>query len=141
MYGRSEFGAEVLPPYEKSVSQLFGIGLWQDWRVGPGGPTFLGRHSDWTIQLSQPRPRDVIALTLADRGWQGFEFSSSGNVAYQMMRHLGGPHQIGLIKNLKLIQFLEFSLPDETYRGGPDQETPRSKTQTNRRFGEKNHNR
>ena len=107
VYGRSDFGAEVLPPYEKSVSQLFGIGLWQDWRVGPGGPTFLGRHSDWTIQLSQPRPRDVIALTLADRGWQGFEFSPSGNVAYQMMRHLGGPHQIGLIKNLKLIQFLE----------------------------------
>jgi hypothetical protein len=107
MYGRSDFGAEVLPPYEKSVSQLFGIGLWQDWRVGPGGPTFLGRHADWTIQLNQPRPRDVIALALADRGWQGFEFSPSGNVAYQMLRHLGGPHQIGLIKNLMLIQFLE----------------------------------
>jgi hypothetical protein len=107
MYGRSDFGAEVLPPYEKSVSQLFGIGLWQDWRIGPGGPTFLGRHSDWTIQLNQPRPRDVIALTLADRGWQGFEFSPSGNVAYQMMRHLGGPHQIRHIRNFKLVQFLE----------------------------------
>lgn len=107
IHGRSDFGAEVLPPYEKSVSQLFGIGLWQEWRVGSGGPTFLGRYSDWTIQLNQPRPRDVIALALANRGWQGFEFSPSGNVAYQMMRHLGGPHQIWLVKNLKLIQFLE----------------------------------
>jgi hypothetical protein len=107
IHGRSDFGAEVLPPYEKSVSQLFGIGLWQDWRVGPGGPTFLGRYSDWTIRLNQPRPRDVIALALANRGLQGFEFSPSGNVAYQMMRHLGGPHQIWLIKNLRLIQFLE----------------------------------
>jgi hypothetical protein len=107
IYGRCEFGAEVLPPFEKSVSQLFGVGLWSDWRVGPKGPTFLGHYSDQIIQLNQPSPHDVVALTLADHGWKNFGFSSPGNVAYQMMRHLGGPHKIGLIKNLMLIRLLE----------------------------------
>ena len=107
MYGQSEFGAEVLPPYEKSVARLFGIGLLTDWRAGPGGPTYLGRYADATIHLNQPSPRDVISTALTARGWTDFEFSSSGNVAYQMMKHVGGPYQIGLLRNLSLIQFLE----------------------------------
>jgi hypothetical protein len=107
MYGQSEFGAEVLPPYEKSVARLFGIGLLTDWRAGPGGPTYLGRYADATIHLNQPSARDVISTVLTSRGWTDFEFSSSGNVAYQMMKHLGGPYQIGLLRNLLLIQFLE----------------------------------
>jgi hypothetical protein len=107
MYGQSEFGAEVLPPYENSVARLFGIGLLTDWRAGPGGPTYLGRYADAMIHLNQPSPRDVISTVLATRGWKNFEFSSSGNVAYQMMKHLGGPYQIGLLRNLSLIQFLE----------------------------------
>lgn len=107
MYGRSEFGAEVLPPYEKSVARLFGIGLMTDWRAGPGGPTFLGRYADSTIHLNQPSPRDVIAAVLAGRGWQNLDFSPAGNVAYQMMKHLGGPPQIRILQNLPLIQFLE----------------------------------
>ena len=92
-----------MPPYDKSVARLFGIGLMTDWRAGPGGLTFLGRYPDWTIQLNQPSPRDVIRTVLAERGWEGFEISSSGNVAYQMMKHLGGPRQIGLLQNLPLI--------------------------------------
>jgi hypothetical protein len=54
MYGRAEFGAEILPPYEKSVAGLFGIGFMTDWRTGTGGPTFLGRYADATIHLNQP---------------------------------------------------------------------------------------
>jgi hypothetical protein len=107
LHGRSEFGAEVMPPYDKSVARLFGIGLMTDWRTGPGGLTFLGRYADWTIQLNQPSPREVIATVLAGRGLQGFEISPPGNVAYQMMKHLGGPLQIGLLQNLLLIQLLE----------------------------------
>ena len=107
LFGSREFGAEVMPPYSKSVARLFGIGLMTDWRAGPGGLTFLGRYRDWPIQLNQPSPRDVIRTVLAERGWGGFELSSSGNVAYQMMKHLGGPRQIGLLQNLPLIQFLE----------------------------------
>ena len=107
MYGQSEFGAEVLPPYEKSVARLFGIGLLTDWRAGPSGPTYLGRYADATIHLNQPSPRDVVSTVLAARGWTDFEFSSSGNVAYQMMKNLGGPYQIGLLRNLLLIKFLE----------------------------------
>ena len=107
LFGRREFGAEVMPPYAKSVARLFGVGLMTDWRAGPGGLSFLGRYADWTIQLNQPSPRDVISTVLAERGWEGFEISSSGKVAYQMMRHLGGPRQVGLLQNLPLIQFLE----------------------------------
>jgi hypothetical protein len=32
---------------------------------------------------------------------------TSGNIAYQMMRHLGGPRGVQLIQNLELIKFLE----------------------------------
>ena len=107
MYGRTEFGAEVLPPYEKSVARLFGIGMFTDWRTGPAGPTYLGRYANATIYLNQPSPRDVVAAVLAARGWKDFALSPSGNVAYQMMKHLGGPDSIRLLQNLKLIQFLE----------------------------------
>jgi hypothetical protein len=107
LFGRREFGAEVMPPYDKSVARLIGIGLMTDWRVGPGGLTFLGRYADETMQLNQPSPQDVISTVLAERGWQGFEISSSGNVAYQMMKHLGGPRRIGWLQNLQLIKFLE----------------------------------
>jgi hypothetical protein len=44
---------------------------------------------------------------LAERGWKDFALSPSGNVAYQMMKHLGGPNNIRLLQNLTLIQFLE----------------------------------
>jgi hypothetical protein len=107
MYGRSEFGAEVLPPYEKSVARLFGIGMFTDWRTGPSGPTYLGRYANATIHLNQPSARDVVATVLAARGWKEFALSPSGNVAYQMMKHLGGPNHIGLLQNVTLIQFLE----------------------------------
>jgi hypothetical protein len=107
MYGRTEFGAEVLPPNEKSVARLFGIGMLTDWRTGPRGPTYLGRYANATIHLNQPSPRDVVAAVLAERGWKDFALSPSGNVAYQMMKHLGGPNNIRLLQNLTLIQFLE----------------------------------
>jgi hypothetical protein len=107
MYGRTEFGAEVLPPNEKSVARLFGIGMLTDWRTGPRGPTYLGRYANATVHLNQPSPRDVVAAVLAERGWKDFALSPSGNVAYQMMKHLGGPNNIRLLQNLTLIQFLE----------------------------------
>ncbi|HXW18289.1 MAG TPA: hypothetical protein VEJ39_08290 [Candidatus Acidoferrales bacterium] len=107
MYGRSEFGAEVVPPYEKTVGRLYGIGLGTDWRTGPGGLTFLGRFADSTIHLNQPSPREVVTAVLAERGWKGFEFSPPGNIAYQMMRHLDGPLRIGILQNAALIRFLE----------------------------------
>ena len=105
--GRREFGAEALPPFEKSVATLYGMSMFTDWKIGPSGPTFLGRFADSTIYLRQPTPREVISLALLNRGWKNFEFSTPGNIAYQMVRRLGGPHRVRLIQNLELIKFLE----------------------------------
>ena len=117
MYGRSEFGAEVLPPYEKSVARLFGIGLMTDWRAGPGGPTFLGRYAG----LNDPSQstvitRDVIAAVLAGRGWQSLDFSPAGNVAYQMMGIWVARRNQNPSKPLRSSSFLKLWRRDATWQ-------------------------
>ena len=106
-YGLKEFGTAVIPPDEQTVARLFGFGLPDDWRIGANGLTFLGRHSDWTVQLSQPTASEVIESVLKSKGWTEFKISPPGNVAYQMMRHLGGPYGINRLKSRRLIQYLE----------------------------------
>jgi hypothetical protein len=106
-YGLKEFGTAVIPPDEQTVARLFGFGLPDDWRIGANGLTFLGRHADWTVQLSQPTASDVVASVLKSKGWAEFKISPPGNIAYQMMRHLGGPYSINLLKRRRLIQYLE----------------------------------
>jgi hypothetical protein len=108
MYGRREFGAAAFPPEAHTVANLFGFGHPTDWRMSAGGVTFLAHYDKETIPLQQPGPVDVIFKTLAALGWQNAKISPAGNVAYQMMRHLGGPFGIRLLKNRKLIEFLEW---------------------------------
>ncbi len=106
-YGLREFGAAVIPPDEQTVSRLFGFGLPDEWRIGSNGLTFLGHHADWTIPLGQPSASEVVASVLASKGWTEFKISPPGNIAYQMMRHLGGPSGINLLKSRHLVEYLE----------------------------------
>jgi hypothetical protein len=106
-YGLKGFGTAVIPPDQQTVARLFGFGLPDDWRIGANGLTFLGHHADWAVQLSQPSARDVVASVLKSRGWTEFKISPPGNIAYQMMRHLGGPYGINLLKSRRLIEYLE----------------------------------
>jgi hypothetical protein len=106
-YGLKEFGTAVIPPDEQTVARLFGFGLPDEWRIGANGLTFLGHHADWAVQLSQPTASDVVASVLKSKGWTEFKISPPGNIAYQMMRHLGGPNGINLLKSRRLIQYLE----------------------------------
>jgi hypothetical protein len=107
IYGSTDFRTAVIPPDQQSVSRLFGLGLSDQWRIGPGGVTFLGALDNWVVDLQQPDPRDVASSVLASKGWQKFAISSAGNIAYQMVRHLGGPHAIGLLRSRLLIEYLE----------------------------------
>ena len=106
-YGLQQFGTTVIPPNGDAVARLFGFGLSTEWRVGENGLTFLGSHADWTIHIKQPDPRDVVESVLKSKGWADFGISPAGNIAYQMMRHLGGPYGIGLLKSRRLIKYLE----------------------------------
>ncbi len=106
-YGLRDFNTEVIPPNEPTVAHLFGSGLPNEWRVGANGLTFLGDYADWTVHLDQPNPCDVIASVLEAKGWTEFTISTAGNVAYQMMRHVGGPSHIGILKSQVLIEYLE----------------------------------
>jgi hypothetical protein len=81
--------------------------LRDEWRVGENGLTFLGHSADWTVHLHQPNPRDVVASVVQTKGWTDFKISPAGNIAYQMMRHLGGPLGINLLKSRQLIEYLE----------------------------------
>ena len=106
-YGLTNFRSEVIPPSEQTVARLFGFGLSSEWRVGANGLTFLGRHADSSVHLRQPDPRDVITSVLNTKGWTDFQISPAGNVAYQMMRHLGGPTGVHILKSQRLIEYLE----------------------------------
>jgi hypothetical protein len=106
-YGLKDFGCEVIPRDEPSITRLFGFGLPHDWRIGANGLTFLGSHADETIMLEQPDAREVASAVLTARGYTAFKFSPAGNVAYQMVKHLGGPGAVGLLKSKILIEYLE----------------------------------
>ncbi len=106
-YGLKEFGTEVIPPDQETVARLFGLGMPDEWRAGSNGLTFLGRHAESVTYLNQPNPVAVAASVLEARGWTDFKTSPAGHVAYQMMRHLGGPTGINLLKSQRLIEYLE----------------------------------
>jgi len=106
-YGGEEFRAAVIPPDQQNLVRLFQVRPRENWRIGDNGPTFLGLDAERTMHLSQPNARDVIASVLESMGWKQFKISSSGNMAYQIMRHLRGPERINLLKNRQLLEYLE----------------------------------
>jgi hypothetical protein len=106
-YGLKEFRTEVIPPDHETVARLFGLGDPDEWRVGANGLTFLAHHADTTTYLNHPAPSAVVSSVLATMKWKQFNISSAGHVAYQMMRHLGGPIGVSLVKSRRLIEYLE----------------------------------
>jgi len=106
-YGLKEFRTEVIPPDHETVAGLFGLGASEEWRVGANGLTFLAHHADFAAFLNHPGPNAVVSSVLATMKWNEFNISPAGHVAYQMMRHLGGPLGIGLLKRRRLIEYLE----------------------------------
>ena len=115
-YGLKEFGTEVIPPDQETVARLFGLGMPDEWRVGSNGLTFLGRHAELVTYLNQPSPVAVAASVLEARGWTDFKTSPAGHVAYQMMRHLGGPTGINLLKSQRLIEYTQLTREPENLR-------------------------
>lgn len=107
-YGRQDLGAEALPSNDASVARLFGFGDPADWRIAANGLTFLGSHVDQSIHIQQPSSMEVASKYLDTHGWTNAKTSPAGNVAYQMMRHLGGPFGIAVLKNKKLIEYLKY---------------------------------
>ncbi|MNI37043.1 hypothetical protein D3C73_911160 [compost metagenome] len=74
------------------------------WKISKDGLSYFCDYSS-TIRISIPNSKDTFAYWFQLNGWQ-IELSNAGRIAEQMMKHLGGPKNISLISQEKLVQFL-----------------------------------
>lgn len=109
-FGCGGYDLEALLFDEKYISKLFQIWMPTDWLTRTEHLTVLPYGFAWdSIVFFLPKHQDAIEVVkaiLEDHGWKNFNLSSSGKIASEMVELLGGLHMIDLIRNEKLIKFL-----------------------------------
>lgn len=127
-YGSKEPMAEVLPYGSKELSTAIGRTGYFNWRFSESGPVFLARMSEDLIFLELPKAESVMTEWLKERGWQ-VELSTSGRMATQLVKQLGGTWGISSLAKVEVIKLLselerEGGLPFpavvEKLKAGPD---------------------
>ena len=77
----------------------------EEWRIGKRRLVYLPRFPNQRIFLQFPRAEAVFLSWLRTKGWD-VELSSSGQIAKQMLKKLGGIWGISFLANSKLINLL-----------------------------------
>lgn len=106
VYGSKELLAEVIPLGGEQVSRAVGKYYLREWRISRAGPVYLADYPNWTIDYEIPLAEPIMIAWFKERGWK-IDISSSGKVAKQMIRHLGGSWGIAQLKQEKLIKLLQ----------------------------------
>lgn len=105
-YGSKEPMAEIFPPASKRMSTAIGrSGLSSGWRFSATGPVHLASMRGELVFLEPPKAEPVMKEWLADQGWAA-KLSTSGRMALQMTRQLGGMFGVGLLRNQGLFEVL-----------------------------------
>jgi AraC-like DNA-binding protein len=81
--------AEVIPEGDSHLARSsvpFAIG---EWRCAKTGLVYLPAHKEWSETLALISAESVFAAWLAAKGWK-VELSNNGQIANQMLKHLGG---------------------------------------------------
>lgn len=104
-YGSKEPMAEVLPYGSKELSTAIGRTGYFNWRFSESGPVFLATMSHDLIFLDLPKAESVMTEWLRERGWQ-VELSSSGRMATQLIKQLGGAWGITTLARVEVIKLL-----------------------------------
>ena len=102
-YQSETFEARVLPAYSEDVARASRMMDRREWLIKNTGITHFCRYSH-TIFFEVPSAEQVFTSWLKSKGWKA-ELSDAGHVAYQMLRHLGGPSGLILLRSKKLIEF------------------------------------
>lgn len=89
LYGGKEPLAEVIPEGEKELVRAIRGSGFDEWRFSDRGIVYLSRYTDWPVHLSSPMAEDVFLEWLEARKWKA-EISTSGRIAKQMLKQLGG---------------------------------------------------
>lgn len=104
-YCNDDVYAEVIPDSGKELTRvLSGIGL-REWRFTKRESVFLSQHANWRIHIPIPKAEDAFKAWLKDSGFEA-ELSSSGRIAKQMTKRLGGIWGLQTIANEELINLL-----------------------------------
>lgn len=121
VYGSKELIAEVIPegninPVKAIDSRGFG-----EWRFSKKGIVHLSSYLDQSIDFSLPKAEDMFTEWLKLKKWKA-EISTSGHIAKQMLKQLGGKWGISILANEGIIKLLEKmggekSLEKEAFRG------------------------
>lgn len=105
LYGGGDLLAEIIPESGDGMARAIGGYGFQDWRFSSNGPVYLASHSDWSLSFSCPRAEPVFSEWLRSRGWSS-NLSTSGKIAQQMAKQLGGTWGISLLAHDGLIKVL-----------------------------------
>lgn len=99
------FGADIYPSNSDEVVRAAGLFGIDEWLIKDSGITKLCRAEDEQIIFDNQNATEIFLSWLKSEGWDA-NISDAGKVAYQMLKHLGGPWGITLLQGEKLIKFL-----------------------------------
>lgn len=121
-FSEKEIYAEVIPEGNdrKLARAIRGFSL-DKWRFSKKGLVYLSRRPNYILNFSVPLAQNVFVEWLKIKGWN-VELSSSGYIAKQMIKQLGGLWGISNIANegiIKLLQKMsgEKSLKENIFQG------------------------
>ena len=104
-YCNNDIYSEVIPDAGDEVTRvLSGVGL-REWRFSRRESVYLAKHKNWGIHVPIPKAEDVFKAWLKDNGLDS-QLSSSGLIAKQMIKRLGGTWGLETLANEELITLL-----------------------------------
>jgi hypothetical protein len=104
-YGSKEPMAEVLPYGSRELSTAIGRIGYFNWRFSESGPVYLATMSNDLIFLELPKAQSVMTEWLRERGWE-VGLSTSGRMATQLVKQLGGAWGISSLARVEVIKLL-----------------------------------
>jgi hypothetical protein len=105
LYGGSELLAEIIPESDHRMARAIGGYGFREWRFSSSGPVYLASHSNWSLSFSCPKAEMVFTEWMQSRGWNT-TLSTSGKIALQMAKQLGGIWGISFLAHDGLVDLL-----------------------------------
>lgn len=99
------FEADIYPSNSDEVVRAAGLFGLEEWLIKGSGITKLCKAEDELIFFNIQNAQEIFLSWLKSEGWEA-KISDAGKVAYQMLKHLGGPWGIIFLQGRKLIKFL-----------------------------------
>lgn len=99
------FEADIYPSNNDEVVRAAGLFGLDEWLIKESGITKLCRTDSELIFFDIQNAEKIFLSWLESEGWEA-RISDAGKVAYQMLKHLGGPWGVTFLKGKKLVEFL-----------------------------------